>query len=785
MQKPKLQITGLYTDPNQWSSVPEGALATADNIIIDRPNIASSRRGFNAQVELTTPTKIFEYNGVAFVLDGSTLKRRDDATTFTSLSGTLTPISALDKVRSAVAGKSILFTSSEGIKVLDSTTGSIRLAGVPAALELSVATAVGVALPINSYFRYRVTFAKMLDNGRLIESAPSFSSILATAGATANGTIITSLPAGLDVSHTVRLYRSETSATNPPSEELYLAQERLITAGEIAAGFLTITDSTLEDNLGAFLYTNPSQGGIGNSYYPPPYAKDLFVYANSVFYCNTKSKYNSILTLTTQFTNGDTVTIDGTVFTAGAAENTGTGTFLNSTTNETTINSLVRCINRSALTIDARQLDGSVLIVERQTYAGATFVISTSVPTKLSFTPVSNNEVINGVTVSIFQQPESVPLNPPPYKVGQDDKAILRGLALQDAAFILKEDGFYSFFGSDYQSLSQVAIDSTYICVAPETAVVFDNRVWTLTNKGLVAANSNGVNEVSAPINNRLSEILNFDNLPELAFGVSYDTDYKYLLSVPINDVGTENKQVFVFNARSASWTRWTTQWKHALAIDNSNLLIAIRNDDYIVQERKGDGLNDYADDSFDNIITAVNGLYISFTTLDGLVVGNTIKQGVLTAKIIDINGTIATIDAVTAFTAATSDIYTPIQCLVEWVVDDSGNSGMLKHYQEATLIFEDALFTSVDFGTSSNFDEGREYVTLSVRSAYSWGNGPWGNFIWGGAVGGKQAIRTMISKRHRRAIWISLSVRLSNCFSSFDFNGLTYEAQGMTRRFR
>ena len=51
-QELKLKIRGLYTHPNDLSEVPDGALAIADNIVIDEESVAASRRGFDNAFDL-------------------------------------------------------------------------------------------------------------------------------------------------------------------------------------------------------------------------------------------------------------------------------------------------------------------------------------------------------------------------------------------------------------------------------------------------------------------------------------------------------------------------------------------------------------------------------------------------------------------------------------------------------------------------------------------------------------------------------------------------------------
>ena len=42
-----LKVSGLYTNPNQFSEIPQGALSIAENVVIDKGSVIESRRGFD------------------------------------------------------------------------------------------------------------------------------------------------------------------------------------------------------------------------------------------------------------------------------------------------------------------------------------------------------------------------------------------------------------------------------------------------------------------------------------------------------------------------------------------------------------------------------------------------------------------------------------------------------------------------------------------------------------------------------------------------------------------
>lgn len=114
------------------------------------------------------------------------------------------------------------------------------------------------------------------------------------------------IPDGIDSKYFYQVYRSPVSQATGvnsfedliPSDELQLVYEAYLTPEEIEAGEITIEDVTPDAFRGANLYTNASTGeGILQANEPPPFAKDINRYRNSVFYANTRTNHSMILSL--------------------------------------------------------------------------------------------------------------------------------------------------------------------------------------------------------------------------------------------------------------------------------------------------------------------------------------------------------------------------------------------------------------------------------------------------------------------------------------------------------
>lgn len=135
----KLQIQGLYNTENQFSAVPPGSLEIAENIVIDYPSVAQSRRGFSKHLSASAQVNaITEFNDVIHATINDTLNR-ENAGVFTAYSGSITPPAGF-RNRFAEANEALYFTTETGIKKIFSVGGTITQAGVPRALD-GVATA--------------------------------------------------------------------------------------------------------------------------------------------------------------------------------------------------------------------------------------------------------------------------------------------------------------------------------------------------------------------------------------------------------------------------------------------------------------------------------------------------------------------------------------------------------------------------------------------------------------------------------------------------------------------
>jgi len=139
---------GLWTSPNPFSEVPQGALLVADNCVIDANGILESRRGFlrlSAFGESNfRASRYYSYQSTILSCFGPTADQWGgsvgyfDGSDWQTYSGTYYhPDNNLARIRFLEAASNVYWTSSTGVYKLDSPTNSPVLAGQYGALDLT------------------------------------------------------------------------------------------------------------------------------------------------------------------------------------------------------------------------------------------------------------------------------------------------------------------------------------------------------------------------------------------------------------------------------------------------------------------------------------------------------------------------------------------------------------------------------------------------------------------------------------------------------------------------
>ena len=349
MQELKLRVRGLVTHQSDMSSsLPEGALSVADDIVIDKEDTAEPRRGFNRSYgAFSDPSyranKLFFYQDylighystdlLAYYSTALNSASADftGSGAWTSISGSYTPPTST-KMKAVEANQNFYYTTNAGIYKLDAYNSTPVLAGAYKGLDLSVSSAGASSGWLDNDYRtaYRVVWGYRDANNNLVLGAPSQREAFTnTTGSTIATTIRATIPDGVTTDWFYQLYRAaqvdNSSGEVEPNDEMGLVYEGNPTSTDISNKYIDISDITPDELRGATIYTAASQEGLAAGNEQPPLARDIAVYKNAVFYGYTTSKHRYYLTLlavggTGGVVTNDTITIGGKVYTAKASE---------------------------------------------------------------------------------------------------------------------------------------------------------------------------------------------------------------------------------------------------------------------------------------------------------------------------------------------------------------------------------------------------------------------------------------------------------------------------------
>lgn len=318
----KLKSRGLFTFKNYYSA-PEGSMAKATNVVIDRDDITEPRRGlaqYGSEFSNTLyrAKQLFDYKN-RLLRHVSNNKIQYDNTgngTFVDFSGTYIEPVADIRIKSIEQNGNLFFLTSEGVKKLSasSATGlasaNIITAGGVKALSITATTdytSIGYLEP-QKQAAYKIVWGYKDENENLILGVPSGRVIVQnlklvdpSGNSNANAILsfnipsqILAYPSAIKDKYFYQIYRTiQTGVDIDPGEEFNLVFEDFPTPSQLTAGIVTgVVDITPDDIRvsGALLYTNPTSGeGIAQANEAPPFANDITSFKGYTFYANTST----------------------------------------------------------------------------------------------------------------------------------------------------------------------------------------------------------------------------------------------------------------------------------------------------------------------------------------------------------------------------------------------------------------------------------------------------------------------------------------------------------------
>lgn len=333
----------------------------------------------------------------------------------------------------------------------------------------------------------------------------------------------------------------------------------------------------------------------------------------------------------------DTITVAGTTYTAKLVENIASKQFKIYSQGSPaqnigdTAQSLVRVVNRTTGPIPTvyafylsgfQELPGKMQFEERIFGGGIFYATAGTTSQGTAYSPnlpgpggisvsSENDQFGNGLYFSKTQQPEAVPLLNFT-KVGSAHAAILRIIPLRDSLFILKEDGVFRLTGQDPTSFVVDLFDSTTQILSAESAVSLNNLIFMLSKYGIVTVSDTGVTVISRAIEDKMLDLFETDltKVKNLSFGISYESDRKYIFFCITKGSDTTSTQAYVYNTFTTTWTRWVLSQGCGLITPSEDLMYLgdVTSNTFDV-ERKTRTFTDYTDSSFNVILEGLTGI--------------------------------------------------------------------------------------------------------------------------------------------------------------------------------
>jgi hypothetical protein len=241
-----------------------------------------------------------------------------------------------------------------------------------------------------------------------------------------------------------------------------------------------------------------------------------------------------------------------------------------------------------------------------------------------------NEEKINRVYFSKFQQPEAVPISNY-FDVGAADKSILRIIPLRDSLFVFKEDGLYRISGESAPFQLEL-FDNSFITLAPDSGAVSNNTIFCWTTQGIQSLSESGSNNISRGIDNIILRIQssNFPDFKTATWGVGYESDNSYLVFT-VTEEGDEEATIgYRYSTLTDTWTTYDMAKTCGVVNSNDDKLYLGANDvPYIEQERKTFSRLDYTDRELDSVISVnkLIGNKILLPSVTGISVGDVVVQ--------------------------------------------------------------------------------------------------------------------------------------------------------------
>lgn len=608
-------------------------------------------------------------------------------------------------------------------------------------------------------------------------------------------TLQAQLPEGVSTANFLRFYRSDmsSSASINPSDELFLTYESgFLDSGEVSALSFSFDDVTPQSVLDVPLYCNQNTGETpGEPNYRPPVCEDMVFWANRMWFANTTNLQSLQLALIgvgapDGVQAGDTLTIGLTTFTASAAASAPTEFTVQtdydpSTNIRITTQNLVACVNANGFdayyTSADNEFPGKFLVAAEDFLDTTPFTATASRPEswnpQLATAATSdNNRHPAGLWYSKLDQPESVP----PFNyflVESDSDPILRVFPLNYRLLVFKTSGIYTVtnvFPFQVTKLSEAKL------VAPDSVALLNLSLYCLCDQGILRIDDSGPDSASVAIDNLVTPLLGplRAEVAPLAFGIGVEAQRQYLLFLPAADA-TANSYALAYSTLSGGWTRYLFGAQGGVVTPAGTLLLAPSDNRQLLTPLLSGSDSDYHDAEFTVSVVSQSGVELLLADASAVTAGDAILDADGTPwLVLAVDGNTLTLIDEGNFNTGTTTVQPAFACNVKFNPITGGTPASLKAWRQASLLFRDNTFLSMDVAFSTEVTPGESVVELTNDA---WGALPWGEFPWGNPSPQVRRVEPL-PLADAQACQLSMSLQTRQANAGFTLLGVVLDAQ-------
>lgn len=772
-----------------------------------------------------------------------------DGSTLTAKTGSYAPPDAATlRTKFAPFDNRLHVTTDSGVKALDALGDEPRAMGLPKPFNVEALSGLfqdvssGAAsrnwLADQEAVGVRVVFCRRDDADRMLLGPPSEQARIPNETAQDRAVrVVAGIPAGVVAGDFVRIYMTDTVAVGEAlGDEHWLLLEQELTADDIAAAEVTKDITNIEAVLSDVpLYTNPNFGrGIEASKLPPPWAKDICRWGGRLWAFNLKRKHTLRLTILGVTDDGDgtgldfsntpggysVLTLNGAqyVFSAGTHD-LSSGTYDNGDTDTTgrfvvlrptadpytsaaieeASKNLVEAINLNDPDVRAYYVaredgwPGEVVIEEAGlggdgfTAQGNQYIAAAFSPNLTEAQPSTNGEQPHGFACSDIDEPEAWPLTN--YgTAGNKGSAILRGVPLRDGIFCLMSDGTVQVIAGAAPPFRVEELDSSARLIGPDTAAVLNNRIWALTDQGVVTIDQAGVGVIGLPVEADIRALFGAvkDTVRLQAFGFAYETERTYFLWLPERAGQNHCSVGYGYNYATKTWVTWPLE-RRCGSVDPATdvLLMGHVREPTLWKERKGLTADDLADEDWGIVVVSHAETTLTVDSAADIQVGDALEQGTVRAVVAEVTDAThleVSLDATEqtiAFESGAATVYRAIRCEVEYAPTVLGAPGYSKNVSDFGLLFWELSCEKAEAFLATDLSWNWARTRLLRRQGY--GASEWGDY-WGDPAG-PYVVRTMPPEAKASCNVVFPRFVIQEAFAQWKLLGYTLEYEPVSER--